>query len=66
MPVRHWLKEKNIELISIDKLKLVSNSNRSKSDHGVSCIYVKQYVQTKEVNYLKGISKEKYFEMTGL
>jgi len=62
----HWLREENIKLITIDKFKLVSNSSRSKSDHGVSCIYVKHHVQTKEVNHLNGISKEKDFEMTAV
>ena len=60
----HWLREEYIKLISIDKYKLASNFNRSKSDHGGSCIYIKLHMQTKEVNYLQGISKEKDFEMT--
>ena len=59
-----WLREDYIKLISVDKFKLARNFNRSKSNHGGSCIYVKYHVQTKEINYLKGISKEKDFEMT--
>ena len=61
-----WLREEYITLISIDKLKLASNFSRSKSEHGGSCIYVKHHVQTKETNYLKGISKEKDFEITAV
>jgi exonuclease III len=64
--LEQWLREEYIKLISIDKLKLASNFSRSKSDHGGSCIYVKHHVQTKEINYLKGISKEKDFEMTAV
>ena len=60
----HWLREEYIKLISIGKFKLASNFSRSKSDHGGSCIYVKHHVQTKEINYLQRISKEKDFEMT--
>jgi len=60
----HWLQEEYIKLISIDEFQLASNFSRSKSSHGGSCIYIKHYMQTKEVNYPKGISKEKDFEVT--
>jgi len=62
----HWLREEYIKLISIDKYKLASNFSRSKSDHGGSCIYVKHHMQTKDINYLQGIRKEKDFEMTAV
>ena len=62
----HWLREEYVKLISMNKFKLTSNFSRSKSDHGGSNIYVKHHVQTKEINYLKRISKEKDFEMTAL
>jgi exonuclease III len=62
----HWPREEYIKLSSIDKFKLTSNFSRSESDHGGSCIYVKHHVQTREINYLKGISKEKNFEMTAV
>ena len=47
----HWLREEYIKLISIDEFKLTSNFSRSKSIRGGTCIYVKHYLQTKEVNY---------------
>jgi hypothetical protein len=62
----HWLREENIKLISIDKFKLAGNFSRSKSDHGGSYIYVKHCMQTKEINYQQGISKEKDFETTAV
>jgi exonuclease III len=62
----HWLREEHIKLISTDKYKLPSNFSRRKSDHGGSCIYVKHPVQTKEINYLQGISREKDFEITAM
>jgi exonuclease III len=62
----HWMREEYIKFISIDEFKLTSNFSRSKSIHGGSCIYVKHYLQTREVNYIKGISKEKDFEMSAV
>jgi hypothetical protein len=62
----HWLRKECIKLISIDKFKLTSNLSRSESDHGGTCIFVKHHVETKEINYLKGIRKEKDFEMTAV
>jgi exonuclease III len=43
---------------------LVSNFCRISSEHGGSCIYVRKYLQTKEVNCFHGISREKDFEKT--
>ena len=60
----HWLREEYIKLISINEFKLASNFSRSESSHGGTCMYVKHYLQTKEVNYLNGMSKEKDFEMS--
>ena len=62
----HWLREEYIKLIRIDKFKLASNFSRSKRDHGGPCIYFNHHVQTKEINCLQGISKEKDFEMTAV
>jgi hypothetical protein len=62
----HWLREEYIKLFSTDIFKLSSNFSRSKRDHGGSCIYFKRHVQTKEINYLRGINKEKDFEMTAV
>jgi hypothetical protein len=62
----HWLKEEYIKLISIDEFKLVSNFSRSESIHGGTCIYVKHYLKTREVNYLNGIGKEKDFEISAV
>jgi hypothetical protein len=59
----HWQKEKQIKLSNIDQFKLLSNFNRNNTAHGGSCIYVRKYLQTKEVNYFKGINKGKDFEM---
>ena len=58
MPVRTLAKGR-VYKVSIDKYKLASNFSRSKSDDGGSCIYVKHHMQTKEINYLQGINKER-------
>ena len=60
----HWLREEYIKLISINEFKLTSNFRRSESSQGGTCIHVKHYLQTKEVYYLNGMSKEKDFEMS--
>jgi hypothetical protein len=62
----HWMREEYITFISVNEFKLTSNSSRSKSIHGGTFIYVKHYLQTREVNYINGISKEKDFEMSAL
>jgi hypothetical protein len=59
----HWLKEEQIKFSDIDHFKLVSNFSKINSEHEGSCIYVRKYLQTTEVNYFQGISKEKDFEI---
>jgi hypothetical protein len=63
---KNGLREENIKLISIDKFKLTGNFSRNKNCHGGSCMYVKHHMQTKEINFIEGISKEKDFEMTSV
>jgi hypothetical protein len=60
------MREEYIRFITVDEFKLTSNFNRSKIIHGGTCIYVKNYLQTRELNYIKGISKEKDFEMSAV
>jgi exonuclease III len=62
----HWMREEYINFIKVDGFKLTSNFSRSKSIHGGTCIYVKNYLQTREVNYIKEIGKEKDFEMSAV
>jgi hypothetical protein len=59
-----WLKEEQIKLSDTDHFKVVSNFSKISSEHEGSCIYVRKYLQTTEVNYFQGISKEKDFETT--
>lgn len=60
----HWLKEDQLELTNIEHFELVSKFSRIRNEHGGSCIYVKEYVQTKELHYLQKLGKEKDFEIS--
>jgi hypothetical protein len=51
-------------LTNINHFKLASNFSRIGDGHGGSCIYVRKYLQTKEVGCLQRLSKEKDFEMS--
>jgi hypothetical protein len=44
----HCLKEEQFGLTYIEHFKVVSNFSRISNEKGVSCMYVKDYVQTKE------------------
>jgi hypothetical protein len=58
----HWLKEDQLELTNIDSFKLVRKFNRSKNEHGGSCIYVRELVQTNEPHYLQKLEKRKFLK----
>jgi hypothetical protein len=60
----HWVKEDYLNLIQIDQYKLVNYFSRKKYEHGGSCIYVKNGIRTRELNYLKDLNEEKEFEMS--
>ena len=60
------VKEDYIKLISIDDYNLTSKFSRSNSTHGGTCIYVRQYLQRREIKYIQGISKEKDFEISAV
>jgi hypothetical protein len=53
------VKEEQNGLTNIDHFKLVSAFRRISNEHGGSCIYVKEYVQTKERNCLQELCIEK-------
>jgi len=62
----HWQKKDYIQLINFNDFNLSSNFSRNKSTHGGTCIYVRYYLQTKEMNYIQGISEEKVFEVSAV
>jgi exonuclease III len=61
----HWLSSDHINIVNIDQFKLVSSFNRNNRGGG-SCIFVRKFLHTKEINYLYGIGLEKSFELSAV
>jgi hypothetical protein len=57
----HWLLEDQINVTNIDQFRLVSKFCRGNSASGGSCIFTRNTIHTKEINYLSGSSSEKTF-----
>ena len=51
----HWLLEDQMNILNIDQFRLVSKFCRSSSTSGGSCIFTKNTIQTKEINYLSSL-----------
>jgi hypothetical protein len=58
----HWQSDQKLNCSNIVDFKLASAFCRSSSEHGGSGIYVRDGIETKEINYFAGISEEKMFE----
>jgi hypothetical protein len=58
-----WLLEDQMNVISIDQFRLVSKFCRGNCASGGSCIFTRNTIQTKQVNYLSGLGGEKTFEL---
>ena len=59
----HWLLEDQMKVLNIDCFRLVSNFSRNHSASGGSCIFIRNNIKTKEVEYLRGSGKEKVFKI---
>jgi exonuclease III len=55
-----------MKVININYFRLVSNFTRNGSTSGGSCIFVRNNIETKEVEYLKRLRKEKTFEISAV
>jgi len=55
-----------MKVINIDYFRLVSNFSRNHSASGGSFIVIRNDIETKEVEYLKGLGKEKVFEISAV
>jgi hypothetical protein len=62
----HWLLEAQMKAIHINYFRLVSNFSRNGSTSGGSCIFVRNNIENKEVEYLKRLRKEKTFEISAV
>jgi exonuclease III len=60
----HWLSEVQMKVLNIDGFRLASNFSRSYSTSGGSCIFTRNTIETKDVNYLKDLGQEKIFEIS--
>jgi len=63
---KHWLSEVQLKVVNIDGFRLVSNFSRSHSASGGSCIFIRSTIETKDVNYLKELGKERTFEISAI
>jgi hypothetical protein len=62
----HWLLEAQMKVLNIDYFRLVSNFSRNHSASGASCIFIRNNIETREVEYLRGLGKEKVFEKSAV
>jgi hypothetical protein len=62
----HWLSEVQLKVLNIDGFRLVSNFSRSQSTSGESCIFTRNTIETKDVQYLRDRGKEKVFEISAI
>jgi len=62
----HWLKENQLSSVHIDQFKLVSSFNRPTRTGRGSSIFVKNFICTKDVDYLKGSGSENTFELSAI
>ena len=63
---KHWLLEAQMKVINIDYFRLVSNFSRNHSTSGGSCIFIRNNIETKGVEYLKGLGKEIVLEISAV
>jgi hypothetical protein len=59
--MEHWLLEAQMQVLNIDYFRLVSNFSRNHSASGGSCSFIRNSIETKEVECLRGLGKEKVF-----
>jgi len=57
----HWLSEVQLKVLNIYGFRLVSNFSSSHSASGGSCIFTRNTIEMKDVNYLRELEKEKVF-----
>jgi hypothetical protein len=55
----HWQKEQQIGYMTFTQFELANSFCRVMSGHEGACIYVKNGIITREVNYLQNMSEEK-------
>jgi len=62
----HWLSDVQLQVLNINGFKLVNNFSRSHSASGGSGIFVRNITETKDVNSLRKLGKERIFEISAI
>ena len=62
----HWLVEDQLNVVNTDQFRLVSKHCRNSSTSGGSCIFLKNTIQSKEVNYFSSLRSDKVFEVSAV
>ena len=62
----HWLSEVELQFLNTDGFRLVSNFSRTHSLSGGSCIFTRNSIATKEVNYFRKLRNKKAFEISAV
>jgi len=62
----HWLLEAQMKVLNIDHFRLVPNCSWNHSASGGSCIFIRNDTETKGIEYLRGLGKEKVFEISAV
>jgi len=62
----HWMSEDHLNSVQIDQFKMVSSFSRSTRSGGGSCIFSKNFLRTKEVEFLKDYGCENTFELSAI
>jgi exonuclease III len=60
----HWSRESQLNSIYIDQFILVSSFNRPNRTGGGSSIFVRNFLCTKDITYIKGLGSENTFEIS--
>ena len=60
----YWLSAAQMNILNIDSFRLGSNFSLIHSTSGGSSIFIRNNIETKEVEYLKGLGEEKVFEIS--
>ena len=60
----YWLRENQLSSAYNDQFKLVSSFSKSSRNGGGSGIFIRNFLHTKDVDYLKGLGSEKNLELS--
>jgi hypothetical protein len=62
----HWLNKEHLLQINIDYYKLAANFCRISNKYGGTCIYVLNYIKTKELTFVQNLTREGIIEISAI